>query len=433
MSAEEPSPISRFLSPISYLERPRATSWRAGVLVGPTAVGKSDVAQWIAECLGVPILSADSMLVYRGMDIGTAKPTPAERGNVPYFGIDCVDPGEPFSTGAWLSCVFRQLAEHAGGNREQGTGNGERKISPISYPLSPISYLASCGADAPQLVVAGGTGLYIRALLFGLDAPPSNAASRARWTALFESGGLSALRAAVDANPAARVLLSDGDLANPRRLIRSLERAEAGDAPSGPGGAGAPPPSVVPSGDCRTKFGQLGGGTSEAREPPNLAAPAVQSRRVSGATSRGNAAPNFAPVGSPTSRGGAPAGGAAVAGLTMPRAMLAARIERRIDKMFKNGLVEEAVAVREASGGLSSTACGAIGYAEALAVADGKMTRAEAAERIAARTRQLAKRQFTWFRHQLKVEWVEVGETDTPATLAPKVLEVWKRNGYFEI
>ena len=123
----------------------------------------------------------------------------------------------------------------------------------------------------------------------------------------------------------------------------------------------------------------------------------------------------------------------AVAGLTMPRAMLAARIERRIAKMFADGLVEEAVAVREASGGLSSTACGAIGYAEALAVADGKMSRAEAAERIAARTRQLAKRQFTWFRHQLNVEWVEVGETDTPATIGPKVMEVWKRNGYFEI
>ena len=419
MSAEEPSPISRLPSPISYLERPRATPWRAGVLVGPTAVGKSDVAQWIAECLGVPILSADSMLVYRGMDIGTAKPTPAERGNVPYFGIDCVDPGEPFSTGAWLSFVHRQL------EGQNGSGGGAGAMPPSVAPGE-----RGC---VPQLVVAGGTGLYIRALLFGLDAPPSDAAARARWTALFESGGLPALRAAVDANPAAHALLSESDLANPRRLIRALERAEAGDTPSGPGGAGASPPSVAPSGDCRTKFGQLSGGTSEAREPPGLAAPAVQPHRVSGATSRGNTAPNFAPAGGPTSRGGAPAGGPAVAGLTMPRVMLATRIERRIDTMFQNGLVEEAVAVRKASGGLSSTACGAIGYAEALAVADGKMTRAEAAERIAARTRQLAKRQFTWFRHQLKVEWVEVGETDTPSTLGPKVLEVWKRNGLFEI
>ena len=347
MSAEETSPHSNSNSILQL---------QAGVLVGPTAVGKSDVAQWIAERLGVPILSADSMLVYRGMDTGTAKPTPADRGDVPYFGIDCVDPGEPFSTGAWLSFVHRQL------EGQNGSGGGAGAMPPSVVP--------SEGGCAPQLVVAGGTGLYIRALLFGLDAPPSDADARARWTALFESGGLPALRAAIDANPAARALLSDGDLANPRRLIRALERAEAGD-------------TSTLGGDGRSLIGQM-------------VSPAV-------------------------------------AGLTMPRAMLAARIERRIDKMFQNGLVEEAVAVREASGGLSSTACGAIGYAEALAVADGKMPRAEAAERIAARTRQLAKRQFTWFRHQLKVEWVEVGETDTPVTLGPKVLEVWKRNGLFEI
>ena len=330
---------------------------RAFVLVGPTAVGKSDVAQWIAERTGSAILSADSMLVYRGMDIGTAKPTPAERGEVPYFGIDCVDPGQPFSTGAWLSFIRRQLAA----NEEME--NEKWKMENSSGSHSPFSILHS-----PFLIVAGGTGLYITALLCGLDAPPSDPASRARWTALFESGGLSALRAAVDANPVARSLLSDGDLANPRRLIRALERADAGDVPSGAG---------------RSPSGQM-------------VSPAV-------------------------------------AGLTMPREMLAARIERRIDKMFADGLVDEAVAVREASGGLSSTACGAIGYAEALAVADGRMSQAEAAERIAARTRQLAKRQMTWFRHQLDVEWVEVGETDTPATIGPKIMEVWKRNGYFEI
>ena len=327
------------------------------MLVGPTAVGKTAVAQWLAERLGVPILSADSMLVYRGMDIGTAKPTPAERGAVPYFGIDCVEPGTPFSTGAWLSFVRRQLEEHEEGKREQGRGDGEWKVSPISNP-------ATCGADAPQVVVAGGTGLYIRALLCGLDAPPSDGAARARWAAVFESGGLAALRAALDANPAARALLSEGDLANPRRLIRALERAEAGEEP-------APRPSPAP-------------------ERP-------------------------------------------VAGLTMPRDRLAARIKDRIDKMFKDGLVEEAVAVRDASGGFSSTACGAIGYAEALAVADGLLTRPEAAERIAARTRQLAKRQFTWFRHQIRVDWIEVEDDDSPATLGPKVLEIWKRHGCCKI
>ena len=395
-------------------------------------MGKSAVAQWIAERTGAAILSADSMLVYRGMDIGTAKPTQAERGDVPYFGIDCVDPGHPFSTGDWLSFVRRQLAAPEGGKRERGTGNGEAGISPISY-------LKSCGASAPQLVVAGGTGLYVKALLHGLDASPSDSAARARFTALFESGGLSALRAAIDANPAARALLPDSDLANPRRLIRALERAEAGDTPA----AGAADVGAASAAEDYNSFAaqaaqprRESGATSPAPAGPTSRVSAQPRAASPRPTSRGIAAPNLAaqaaqlrPHRGPNFAAAAPA----AAGLIMPRAMLAARIERRIEKMFTDGLVEEAVAVRNASGGLSSTACGAIGYAEALAVADGKMTRAEAAERIAARTRQLAKRQLTWFRHQLSVEWVEVDESDTPATLGPKVMEIWKRNGYFEI
>ena len=153
----------------------------AYLLAGPTASGKSAIAAALAREMGARILSADSMLVYRGMDVGTAKPTPAERGSVPYFGIDCVEAGAPFSTGAWLAFVRRQMAAYEEGKRAMTDGEekgiGERKKSPISHPPSPISYLASCGAEAPQLVVAGGTGLYVRALLGGLDAPPSDPAA----------------------------------------------------------------------------------------------------------------------------------------------------------------------------------------------------------------------------------------------------------------
>jgi len=77
-------------------------------LVGPTAVGKTAVAQQIAEGGAFDILSADSMLVYRGMDIGTAKPTAAERGRVRYWGLDVVSPADTFSAGE-----FRRLAEEA--------------------------------------------------------------------------------------------------------------------------------------------------------------------------------------------------------------------------------------------------------------------------------------------------------------------------------
>ena len=103
-------------------------------LAGATASGKTAVAQALAERLGLPILSADAMLVYAGMDIGTAKPTAAERGAVPYFGLDLVTPGEDFSAAAWLAEARRAQA-----------------------------------ASPTGLIVAGGTGLYFSALLRGLD------------------------------------------------------------------------------------------------------------------------------------------------------------------------------------------------------------------------------------------------------------------------
>lgn len=273
------------------------------------------------------------MLVYRGMDIGTAKPSSGERGDVPYFGIDCVDAGAPFSTGDWLKCV------------ENG--------------------LASSHDPSRNLVVAGGTGLYLKSLLFGLDASASDPAARAKWTELYENEGFDALLASLESNECAKRLLAESDVKNPRRIIRALERAEAGDTPH------------------------------------DITAPVPPRKKI--------------------------------AGLYMPREQLVSRIERRINKMFKAGLVEEAIAVRASSGGLSSTACGAIGYAEALDVADGRSTIADASERIAARTRQLAKRQYTWLRHQLDVEWVEVADGDAPETIAPKVMEVWKKHGLTEL
>lgn len=175
-------------------------TFTAGILVGPTAVGKSDVAQFIAEQDGLSVISADSMLVYRGMDIGTAKPTAAERGTVPYFGIDCVEAGQPFSTGDWLSALRRDLASVS---------------------------------TAQDYVVAGGTGLYVKALLSGLDAGVSNPEARARWNVLYEKGGLEALQKTLAEHPEARALLPESDLANPRRIIRALERAEAGETARG--------------------------------------------------------------------------------------------------------------------------------------------------------------------------------------------------------
>ena len=170
---------------------------RAHVLAGPTASGKSSVAQLLAERHGLRILSADSMLVYRGMDIGTAKPSAAERGRVAYAGLDLATPGEPFNTALFLQAVAGELS--------------------------------ATGWEEPFLLT-GGTGLYIKALLHGFDPPDEpDPALRAELDDLHAREGVPGLRARLAAlAPGALAALADPD--NPRRLIRAIEIAGRGDA-----------------------------------------------------------------------------------------------------------------------------------------------------------------------------------------------------------
>lgn len=307
------------------------SSSSAWLLAGATATGKTAVAQALAERLGTAILSADAMLVYRGMDIGTAKPTAAERGGVPYFGIDLVTPAESFSTGAWLAEAARALSAAAA---PRTTGGG--------------------------LIVAGGTGLYLKALTDGFDGAAADPVRRAHWQALFEREGLAALQGAVEGR-APGTLETLADPANPRRLIRALEHLDACGSLPQQWKRGAPP--------------------------------------------------------------------APVTALRLPREQLHRRIGRRVDTMFRQGLVEEARALRHTYPEWSPSARQAIGYAEACAVLDGTLTQPEARERIVIRTRQLAKRQETWFRHQTQAAWVDIDDSDPPARVAQRVLETWRHNG----
>ena len=109
---------------------------KAYLLAGPTASGKSAIAATLAREMGAAILSADSMLVYKGMDLGTAKPSPEERAEFDMGGVDIVTPAEEFSSGAWLRAAAAWAAQ-----------------IPETRPI----------------VVVGGTGLYFSALLRGLD------------------------------------------------------------------------------------------------------------------------------------------------------------------------------------------------------------------------------------------------------------------------
>ena len=175
------------------------------VIAGPTATGKTGLAIELASELrtaGTPaeVISADSRQVYRGLDIGTAKPALAERRGIPHHGLDLVEPDQPFSVADFVDHV--------------------------------TSVLATIGQGGGVAILAGGTGLYLRAIARGLDtdALPSDATVRAGVEAEIAAAGVAAGAARLTSlapNLAARV-----DLQNPRRVARALEIAELqGDRP----------------------------------------------------------------------------------------------------------------------------------------------------------------------------------------------------------
>jgi tRNA dimethylallyltransferase len=173
-------------------------------IVGPTASGKSALALRAARLTGGEIVSADSRQVYRGMDVGTAKPTAAEQRLVRHHCIDLIDPAEPYDA--------------------------------ARYQRDGRAALADIAARGKTAYVVGGTGLYVRALLDGLllDAAPTDPALRATLERRAAAEGAAALRrelARIDPAAAERV-----DVRNERRVVRYLELAMlAGRVPAGRG------------------------------------------------------------------------------------------------------------------------------------------------------------------------------------------------------
>ncbi|MDD5678173.1 MAG: tRNA (adenosine(37)-N6)-dimethylallyltransferase MiaA [Kiritimatiellae bacterium] len=303
---------------------------RAWFLVGPTASGKSAVGQSIAEQWPGDILSADAMLVYIGMDIGTAKPTAAERARVRYYGLDLVDPREPFSAGA--------------------------------YRVAALRAIQATRARSRPLIVVGGTGLYIKSLIDGLaPCAPGQSAVREEAGRRLAAEGIGALQAWLRrVDPARYSSLADPQ--NSRRLIRALETALIGEAPAH-------------------------GNWREARDSPRIL------------------------------------------GLKWSLPQLYDRIEARVQAMFAGGLPAEVERLLQAGFEQAPTASHAIGYAEAAAYLRAKCSLEDAMNKTAVRSRQLAKRQMTWFRHQCNVEWLDVDSAMTTAEIAGAVRAYWQAHG----
>ena len=166
---------------------------RIVVVVGPTASGKSDLAISVAQCLGAgEVVNADSMQLYRGMDVGTAKVSPDDRGGVPHHLLDVLDVTDPGSV-----AEFQRMAREV---------------------------IDDCLGRGVTPVVVGGSALYVRAVIDPLDFPGTDAAVRARWAAELEARGPEELHAVLadrDPDAAARILPSNG-----RRIVRALEVGE---------------------------------------------------------------------------------------------------------------------------------------------------------------------------------------------------------------
>jgi len=282
-------------------------------VVGPTATGKTALAVAAARRLGnAELLNADSRQVVRGLRVGTCAPTREDLQGVPCHLLALHDPGEPFSVADWLQAAQARLVD-----------------------------LESRGA---QPVLCGGTGLYVSALLDGLDLArvPADPERRAERTAIAtEPGGLERLVADLrQRDPeAARGV----DLRNPRRVIRALEILDARGAP-------------------------LSAARGRHAEPP----------------------------------------AATQVALDIPRALHEAWILRRSQAMFETGSILEEVHSALGRGiTRDALESAGIGYREALAVIDGRATMEQGVALTAQRTRRYAKAQRTWFRRDPRIRWLE--------------------------
>jgi len=304
------------------------------VIVGPTAVGKTAVVAAWADRVPITVVSADARQVYRGLDIGTAKPSRTLLTRVPHLGLDLVDPGERYSAGR--------------------------------FAHDAVVWLGQAQAAGRQPVVVGGTGLYVRALVEGLfHEPPLDATRRERlraWTA-----GVPAPRLAHWAARLDRQYRGGGR----QRAARAVEVA-------------------LLTGRGLTWW------QAHARETGVMRPWYIH--------------------------------------LTLPRDALQRRIAERVDEMVAAGLIDEVRRLLAAGTTPHAPGLDGVGYREVVAMLEGRLKESALRHAVVVATRRYAKRQETWFRHQLRGPgdgrretghvWT-LDATEPAAVLAARILERW--------
>ncbi len=282
-------------------------------IAGPTASGKTDLAVWLAKELDGEVVSCDSMQVYRRMNIGTAKPAREEMQGIPHHMLDIVEPGEPMSVG---------------------------KFTDMAAPI--VEDILRRG-KVP--ILAGGTGLYMDALVRGNDFAPIPATGcRQQLQARAKEEGIAPLLEELrQVDPASAQRLHPAD---EKRIIRALEVYRE-------------------TGKTLTQHNW------ETQQIP----------------------PRYRPC---------------WLGLDFyDRADLYRRIDLRVDRMLDLGLLEEIQSLLDSGLAPGSTAFQAIGYKEFLDYLKGTCTCAEAADRLKQSSRRYAKRQLTWFRRNPEIRWLK--------------------------
>lgn len=285
------------------------------IIAGPTASGKTELAVHLASLYNGEIISADSMQVYRRMDIGTAKPTVAEMDGIPHHMIDIAEPDEGFTAARYASLALEKIREiHKRGK-------------------NPF--------------VAGGTGLYIKALTRGIfkgpEADPALRAELEREAKEHGSAYLHERLKAVDPEGAAAIHPN-----NRVRVIRALEVFELSKKP-----------------------------ISEFHREHAFSEEPLSTLKI---------------------------------GLMLERDALYARIDARVDAMMADGLLEETEKLLAAGYSPSLKPMGGLGYKEMVNYIEGRCSLEEAVELLKRNTRRYAKRQMTWFGKDPGIRWFNPGQ-----------------------